>query len=399
MRVFLSLLLITILSVVIYFPDEQHGYVTIEWFGYHIEIASMLAIIMIISVLFLSFGVFKFLFWLKDIPSLLKVYNKEKEGRSDLLLLLEGYYAIYQEDYEKMKNLLKPLNKAKNHKQMNEVSKFYNSLMAQYYEQLVLSDEQFEEKLETAYQNLLNDKQTIMSGLKGLVAIRLKKKRYHDALFYAEKALAIKYKTAWLLENLIEIYMEMQLYAKAENIIKKAASYGFIEENKKQDLLIKAFINSANYFITHAQVAEAINSLEKALKINPAHYDAVFTLARLYFQEGAKKQVIKIIEHAWKKKPNFELAKFLVNIDLSDNVAQKVKLIERLINSSSERKEGYLALAELYIEENMIPEARATMDNLLSIYAPDPHMSKLMAIIENKSQSNSSIIANWLHKL
>ena len=81
------------------------------------------------------------------------------------------------------------------------------------------------------------------------------------------------------------------------------------------------------------------------------------------------------------------------------NVNKKIKLLEKLIDQAPESKEGYLSLAELYISESMLPNARITIDKLLTLHAPDQYTSKLMAIIEVKSQSNHSTILYWLNKL
>ena len=74
-------------------------------------------------------------------------------------------------------------------------------------------------------------------------------------------------------------------------------------------------------------------------------------------------------------------------------------MLENLISIIPENKTGYLVLSELYIEENMLKEARLVMDRILSLHAPDSDICKIMALIETKAQNNYSTISNWLYKI
>ena len=122
-------------------------------------------------------------------------------------------------------------------------------------------------------------------------------------------------------------------------------------------------------------------------------------MARLYSKDDNKKLAQKIIEKSWKKSPSMSLGRFLLDIYPNQKRTQKAKLLENLIDLSKEDKTGYLLLAEFYLDQDMIVESRLTMDKLLSLHAADSHMSKVMALIEAKSQNNYPVIINWIHKI
>jgi hypothetical protein len=135
------------------------------------------------------------------------------------------------------------------------------------------------------------------------------------------------------------------------------------------------------------------------LKIDPSYYEAVANLARIYCQIDKRKAAHKIIEKAWNKDHSEKFAKLMLIIHQDAPIKKKAALMEDLISDSPESKAGYLVLADLYIRHDMITQARAVMDKLLVLHAPDFEMSKIMALIEAKSQNNYSIIINWLNKL
>ena len=396
---FMFSILLVIIAVAIWFPIGNEGNIVIEHFGYHVEISSILAIAIVIAAFIIFYFFIHFLVFIKNIPSSLKKYYKETQEHNDLLLLLHGFDALYSNDLNEMKKIVKKINHNKNHEQMQLMKPLISLFITQYNESLHKNDSNNEEELENSYQELLHYDTSKMVGLKGLITLRMSRKRYNDALFYAEKAFTINAKTDWLLKYLIEIYTSLELYEKAEKVIKKAEDYSFIDKEETNALLISNYVTNASSCITNSEVKKAILLLEKALKIDQACNDAVFMLARLYSQDNNKKLSHKIIEKAWKKSPSIALAKFILNIDQNYTITKKVKLLENLISEAPEDKAGYLVLSELYIAEDMLPQARAVMDKLLSLHAPDSYMSKLMALIETKSQNNYSIIINWLYKI
>lgn len=390
MRIILLLFILISILGMIYFPFNINDLVIIEWIDYHLEISPLFAISAFIIIFIITYIITYFFIFLKNIPKSLHKYYQEKQNHDDLILMLEASFALSHKDPSRIKNILKKIIAAQNHPQMLSIKPQALLCITHLYEFLNDIDELYEEPLEESYQSLLTQKETRFIGLKGLTSSRLDSKRYHEALTYAEKAFNLDSKDGDIIRSLIDIYSNLEEYEKAEKLIKKY---------KDSALLIKNYIAHANYLITQSDVDNAISLLEKAIKIDPANYEAVTNLARLYTQDDNKKSAYKIIEKAWKKDPSVDLAKFMINIFYDYNLDKKVQLLEKLINLSPKVKDGYLALAELYIEENMIPQARKIMDNLLALYPPDFYMSKIMSLIETKDQNNHSVILNWLNKL
>ena len=186
MRVILLILLLIFLTSVIWFQSDNEGQMIIEWFGFHLEFSAILIINMLAVSLALIFLLTYFLIFLKNIPSSLRKYYGEKQHRQDLLLLLDGFGALYNGDLAALKQLLKNIRHNQDHEQMQQLKPLVALLIAAYNE--AQCDFAAEEELEDAYQLLLQYEKNKLTALRGLIRIRMKKKRYHDALNYAEKA-------------------------------------------------------------------------------------------------------------------------------------------------------------------------------------------------------------------
>ena len=393
MRIIVLTLFLLVLLSSIWVSLGSESNIVIEWLSYHIEISTIFATAALLLVLIASFLVIYFLIFLKNIPSSLKKHYQDKQNHEDLLLLLSGFSNLYSNDLTSIKQNLKKINNNCNHPQMQNLKPLV-SLLRTEYNKIICS-----ETLEDSYQELLQYDAYKIIGLNGLIALRMTKKCYHDALVYAEKSLAIQPKSSWLLNCLIEIYTELDLYDKAEQMIYKASGYKFINRKESNVLLINNFIHHAHYLIANSQGSKAIALLEKALKIDPSYYEAVAILVRLYVQDQHKKQAYKTIEKAWKASPSMMMARLMLSISQDEALNKRIQLLENLIEAKPESKEGYLVLAEVYIAEDMLTQGRAVMDQLLALHAPDSHTCKLMALIEAKSHNNHSVIVNWLHRL
>ncbi|MCT4635730.1 MAG: hypothetical protein N4A31_05780 [Rickettsiales bacterium] len=393
MRIILFTLCLLVLLSSIWISLGNESNIIIEWLGYHVEISTIFATIFLLITLIILFLIIYFLIFLKNIPSSLRKHYYEKQNHDNLLLLLDCFSSLHSEDLTLVKKNIKKLHANKNHSQIQELNPIVSLLITKFYE-LTNSD-----NLEESYQKLIQYQSYKLIGLKGLIALRIQKKCYHEALAYAEKAFLINPKSSWLLSYLIEIYTALDLYEKAEYIIHEYFRYKFVNKKDYKAMLTKNLLEHANYLIANLQKDKAISLLEKALKLQPSYYEAVATLARLYSQNNDKKLAYKIIQKAWINLPSIMLAHLIVNISQDETINKKVQLLENLIDKKPDAKEGYIVLAELYIKEDMLAQGRAVMDQLLALHAPDSETCKLMALIEAKAHNNHSIIINWLHRL
>lgn len=374
---------------------NENNMISIEILNYHIDLSIILAIAFLFLFITTITLVIYFLSFLFNAPSSIKKHFQEKQNQQDLILLLNGFSHLHQDNLPNTKQLLKKITSHKDETHLQNLKPIISLLITQL-NYIIYNENPTNEELEDSLLNLLQYEEMKLTALKGLITIRMDKHRYYDALIYAEKAFGMDPKLPWLINYLIKIYTELGLYDKAENIINKAYSYDFIKKTELNSLLAKNFYGHAVYLISSSESEKAIKALEKSLKIDPSYYDAVLTLIGL---QEEQKLVYKYIEKAWKIKPSLELAKLMLNCSNHETLNKRVKLLEGLINCNPEAKEGYLVLAELYLEEKMIDYAKKTMNKLLTLHAPDFYTCKLMAIIEASAHSSHSIIINWLNKL
>lgn len=392
----LALGLIVISLCGLWISSSELGVITIECFNYHIEISIIFAVVTLLAFLLAIFISVYLIVFFKNIPGSLRKYYQEKQDHNDLMLLINAFASLYNQEQSQIDSLVKKLNKSKNHTQIQLLKPFLALLNIQA-NKLDLSRV---EVLEGFYQEALQYESTKLVALKGLVLLRMKSQSYRDALSYAEKAIELQPNSREILNNLLEIYTELGMYKKAEYVIEKCLNYKFFTKKDANVLLAKNYLLHANDLITHNfGLEEPVWLLEKALKIEPSYYDALVILSRIYGQNQQKQLAYKIIEKAWKNLPSMSIAKLMFNVSQDEPLNKRVKLLENLISAKVDNPEGYLVLTKLYIKENMLTQARATMDKLLAIHAPDYEACKLMSLIESKSHSSHTAIINWLNRI
>lgn len=399
MRLIITTLFILILLSIFWLFNINSSNIIIEWLDYHIEISTIFAFVVIVGVSIIYFILIYLLLFLKNIPETLKKHFQDKQDHDDLIFLLNSFSSLHTADITQINYYVKKINNHRNHPQMLLLKPLVDLFIAQSYNIEYQNNPKETEKLEAAYQELLQYENTKLYGLKGLVSLRIEKKRYNEALEYAEKAINIQPKSQQILQDLYKIYSSLELFENTQTIITKLLKYNYISEENATTLLIENYLNNAKLSILDSKISNAISLLEKALKLDKSHFDTIDLLSKLYFQNNSKKLAYKIIEKAWDIHPSSSIIDLLLEISNQEPLNKKIKLIENLINLRPDYKEGYLSLTKIYINENNLNEARKTMDKFLSSHAPDSNTSKIMALIETKAHNNHSVIANWLQKI
>lgn len=400
MRLVISSLLIIFAVAGLFFSFNSLDYIIINGFNYYIEVASAIFISFILISILMFFMLGYSLAFIKKIPSSIQKYYKDKKSQQILLRLLSAFASLRNGELQLAKQVIHKFNPKDLDLENYELLKPVIAVLTTEYEELYYkTNKNNDDQLEDSYQKLLEYKTTQMIGLKGLISIRIEKSRYYDAMIYAKKALAISAKTDWLLKYLIEIYFELGLYKDAEETILKAENYGFLKKETAHELLISNFVIHANSCIANSNVKEAMEILEHAIKIDTANYDALVNLVRIYCQMNKTKMANKIIEKAWEKNPSVDLAKLALTINQHESLKKRINLMERFIDQATEFKAGYLVLAQLYFDNNMIDQSRTVMHNLMTIHAPDSDMSKMMALIEAKAYNIDQNIVSWINKI
>lgn len=376
---------------------NANNIMVIELLDYHLEISIVIASVILFSTFLIFFLISYFFIYIQKIPTFLKRYYRERQDDQDIEFLLEGFATIYQKDIDKNKNILRKVHNHSNDPQLQLYKPILALFVAESYKMQYEQDKSYNDKLEDAYMTLIQFDEMKLIALKGFIDLRVENKRYYDALIYAEKASAIDSKQQWLIEILLVIYRELGMYEKTDYILNKALNYKYLSKQEVNVLLMQNMLAHANSLIANSEVDEAIDLLEKVLKMDPTCFDAIYTLVELYPETN--KLSYKIIEKAWKVNPSRELSDLLYNKSKHESLSKRAKLFENMIDVNTNSKEGYIILAKLYLEEKLYEQAKKVLERLLSLHAPDNDSVKLMALVEAKLHSNHNVIISWLNKL
>jgi uncharacterized membrane-anchored protein len=253
---------------------------------------------------------------------------------------------------------------------------------------------------EENYKSMLGNKNLHFVGLKKLFFLKHKQGKYSEALIYGEEAFDINHKIEPIKLLLLDIYKKLNMWEKAQKILKtfdnKFYKTGILDINQEYK---EIYIKYAEDLKNQNLIPDATNTLEKLHKRLPQDKEVAILLAKLYIETNQLKSAQNTIKHIWKYSQNKELAILYANSFKSETALKKITKLKDLIDSSPESYEGYIVLAEIMINENMLDKAQEVMEKLLEKHPVNSDIAIIMSKIETKSSAKPSEIYKWLEKI
>ncbi len=163
------------------------------------------------------------------------------------------------------------------------------------------------DEAENAYLEALrmDDKNAEVYNLIGV--LKLQQGEVNSAIEYIEKAVSIS-PNAYFYETLFQAYIRNKNYQKI------IALESFVAKLYPEDFSL--LFNLALAYKNINKNREAIKYYEKALKVNPASYQAWFNLAHLYSVEAETKNALSALEICKKLKPNDNETDYFLSLAL-----------------------------------------------------------------------------------
>jgi tetratricopeptide (TPR) repeat protein len=166
-----------------------------------------------------------------------------------------------------------------------------------------------------------------------------------------EKALAIDPKDALSLYGESLALFNLKQVQAADS--KLEAVFEILAANKENNqLLADSLVLSAVISAVQNKNSLAIDKLEKAIKLVPAHFDANFSLGRAYFGNGDLDRSISAFRRAVSIQPNHLKARFFLAtaLELDGNSTDALKEYRAILQLDPENAEGSLGLGMLLLK-------------------------------------------------
>lgn len=331
LKLFIILSIALIFSFIVLWFGENSGAIIIKWLGYKISISSNFFILGVIIIIITSY----FLIWL--LGAILKLpysfrnsYRSMSEDRNYKLLergilnLLATDVSEAKTDYERIKNTL-----PKNNEKYKNLFYAFEAKLNQAEGNYLLA--------KNSYEKLAENKNTRFFGVKGLLEVASLSGNMAQAANHAEQAYKLKPDFKDGAHSLLELYKNSGEIDKAFNFVNKYKSrFRFRKDHSNQidtdkelsELWIRKVKKLESYDETNQLKRMFIfNHIIKALKYDPANYDAINYL--LNYSEKLKEysKLKKYYRIYWKYNQNFELTKKYLEILFKEGPKRK-KLVK-----------------------------------------------------------------------
>lgn len=245
------------------------------------------------------------------------------------------------------------------------------------------------------FEAMLDHPDTAFLGVRGLLMQAIKGGDKVEALRLAERAYKLRPETGWVVDQLFELQVESGLWSDANEVIASAI-------RRKTLPASKARRQRAAVLVEHSRVAEADGDADTAFSrageahnLDPTLVPATLSLARLYKARDRASKAVRLVEEAWARAPNPELAAMYGEIIADTDPLARVKKFQRLFSFRPDHPESHIALAEISLTARLWGEARKHLKAAAG-KSPTARVCRLMAELDESENGDMESSRKWL---
>lgn len=245
------------------------------------------------------------------------------------------------------------------------------------------------------FEAMLDHPDTAFLGVRGLLMQSIKAGDKVEALRLAERAYKLRPETGWVVNQLFELQVESGLWSEANEVIASAI-------RRKTLPAATARRRRAAVLVEHSRVAEAEGDRDTAFaraseahNLDPTLVPATLALARLYKARDRASKAERLIEEAWARAPNPELAAMYGKVIPDKDPLARVKKFQRLFSFRPDHPESHIALAETSLAARLWGEARKHLKAAAGT-SPTARICRLMAELDENENGDMESSRKWL---
>ena len=245
------------------------------------------------------------------------------------------------------------------------------------------------------FESMLDHKDTAFLGVRGLLMQSIKTGDKAEALRLAEQAYKLRPTTGWVVDQLFELQVEAGLWTEANQTIGVAIRQKAIPAADARRRRAAVLLEQSRVAEAESDSETAVSRAREAHDLAPALIPATVALARLYKARGRAARGAKLIEEAWARAPNPELAAAYGQIIGETDPLARVKRFQRLFSFRPDHGESHVALAAAALEAKLWGEARKHLTSAGG-NAPTARICRMMAELEESENGNTAKSRQWL---
>ncbi len=341
-----------------YLIVQENWNITIMAFGYEITISTVLLIIIGIIFMYLISLIKKPFSWI------CRIKNKRTHNN---LIKKEAYLTFVLQTLldENNKSQQIILNKKKGLLKKNDVKH-------------LLLQALFEPK-PAVFEQLMNQKETELAGIRGLFLEAKKRGDVKEADKLLSKAIKTYPNVSWVSKNLFEIQMLQNDWKNAEQTL---------ETLKKEHLISKE-----EYCVQKAGVLFKTDKLKEAYKIDPSNP----AIAIAYAKKNPTKANTILID-AWKTTPCWEIYLAYKELYKNEPTGKQLKAVQKLVSKNPSFRISLIAVADTAIQAELWREAKENLEAYLKSYPLTKEVALMMATVSRDGWHHEPEAKEWEKK-
>ncbi len=233
--------------------------------------------------------------------------------------------------------------------------------------------------------------ETAFLGLRGLLSQAMKRQDWQQGLALAEEAYRLNPKSEWVISTLYGLNKEAGRWNEAEALLEHSTTAKVLAPAntapERAELLYRMSLTATG--------DDAVRLVRRAYEVDPSHVGAAARLARLLVGEGRHRKAAAVIERAWAKHPDSELAEVYWAASESTDALKKVKAAQHLAQCNPDHPESRITIAIAALDAQLWGEARSNLESVAGEDAP-PRVCRLMASLEEAEHGDMARARVWL---
>ncbi len=254
------------------------------------------------------------------------------------------------------------------------------------------------EKIKEYSDKLIANKETELIGLKGLLELGLLNKDYDAATEAVDRAYDIRNDLEWVIRNGMVLRARQRRWNDALNALEIGLNKK-LSSSEARGLRLKATM-----LYELSQEAERSGNRKMAMKLCAQASDldhslvaAAVKLSEYYIEDGNQvRKAAGVLSRLWMKRPIAEICDAYVKLWPEDNKYISVQRVEQLCISNNNHILNKKVLAKYAMDAGIYGKARKELDDYLACAPLTKSTAKLMAIFEEKANSDMRAANRWL---
>lgn len=381
---------IIILTAAAVWVAEIPGTAHLSWQGYDVRMELGVLLACFLAVLVLALILYRMMLGVAAIPGRLKRHF-EKQGRAKgLRALVLGLNALAVGDGRQAGHQA--------HRALRFLPENKDLPLL-----LKAQAERMQDKKEAAqktFYQLLDNPDTAFWGVRGLMQGALEEGNDGRALQIGREALRLYPRQIWILYAVYRLEVRARDWEQAGRTLERLSGTDFMpaETAKKERIAIIAA--RTDEALKAGKNDEAVWRLKEASKIDPLFVPVVTRLARLYLDQGKRRQAAVLLEKTWKKNPHQDLVPlWLESLPKTRRKppGAQIHWLQKLNRINPENTHAHMALARISMQAGLWGEARREME-LCAANGQSAMLYALWADLEEKAGGAPEAVDTWKEK-